>query len=299
MIDVYKKEDSQKSERTAKNRTFTSVIDTVTISTVVFLFVAVVLLYLTNISVDMGMGWKEFGYEAVILYIFTVTINFLTRSIAKRKGREVKAHIDAYSEVEKSEKEIINKGLRGFESEYCRNWEEQELKDARKRVLSSAGVDIGKFEDVYLLYSKNELIAKREAFGLTELQLKIILKAKKIKRLHYDERYLSASLKAGHRVSPAGGLNTARFERIRTIQYLLTAFAGVCVSASLVLDIISEPTFGTVVMCIIKLVTILISAIAGMISGYKLTAEMQTQELLRKAVEQQNFIKWCEGTNNK
>lgn len=291
----YPKNEETKPSREQKNRTFASIVDTATVSTVVFLFVAVILLYLTNISVDMDMGWKEFGYEAVILYIFTVTINFLTRSIAKRRGREVKAHVDAFAEVENNEKEIIDKGLRGYATEYCRNWEERELKDARKRLLSSAGVSIEKFEEVYLKYSKNELKAKREALGLTELQLKIILKAKKIKRLHYDERYLSASLKDGRRASPAGGLNTARFERIRTIQYLLTAFAGVCVSASLVLEIISEPTFGTVVMCIIKLVTILISAIAGMIGGYKLTAEMQTQELLRKAVEQKNFIKWCEG----
>lgn len=297
MIDGFNKNEEPKASRPLKNRTFANVIDTATISTVVFLFVVVVLLYLTNISVDMDMSLKEFGYEAVILYIFTVTINFLTRSIAKRKGKEVKAHVEAYAEVEKNEKEIIDKGLRGFESEYCRNWEEQELRDARKRLLSSAGVDVTRFEGIYVKYSKAELKVKREELGLTEFQLKTVLKAKRIKRLRYDEEYLSSSLKEGRRVSPAGGLNTVRFERIRTVQYLLTAFAGVCVSASLVLDIIAEPTFGTIVMCIIKLVTILISAIAGMIGGYKLTAEMQTQELLRKAVEQKNFIKWCESTD--
>lgn len=296
MIDGFNEDEEPKASRPLKNRTFANVIDTATISTVVFLFVAVVLLYLTNISVDMDMSLKEFGYEAVILYIFTVTINFLTRSIAKRKGKEVKAHVEAYAEVEKNEKEIIDKGLRGFESEYCRNWEEQELRDARKRLLSFAGVDVTRFEGIYVKYSKAELKVKREELGLTEFQLKTVMKAKRIKRLRYDEEYLSASLKEGRRVSPAGGLNTVRFERIRTVQYLLTAFAGVCVSASLVLDIIAEPTFGTVVMCIIKLVTILISAIAGMLGGYKLTAEMQTQELLRKAVEQKNFIKWCEST---
>lgn len=297
MIEEFEKPKANKPlTHSFKPKTFAGMIDAATISTVIFLFVAVVLLYLTNISVDMDMSLKEFGYEAVILYIFTVTINFLTRSIAKRKGREVKAHVEAYEKVELLENEIIDKGLRGLEREYCRSWEEQELKDARKRLLSSAGVDIEKFETIYLTYSKGELIAKCEELGLTGFQLKTVLKAKKIKRLHYDERYLSASLKTGRRVSPTGGLNTARFERVRTVQYLLTAFAGVCVSASLVLDIIAEPTFGTVVMCIIKLVTILISAIAGMIGGYKLTAEMQTQELLRKAVEQQNFIKWCESS---
>lgn len=34
-------------------------------------------------------------------------------------------------------------------------------------------------------------------------------------------------------------------------------------------------------------------AVAGMIGGYRLTAEMETTELLRKAAEQKNFIIWC------
>jgi hypothetical protein len=295
MINNFDKRSETKSEtKTLKPKTFAAAIDAATVSTVVFLFAAVLLLYLTNISVNMNMGWKEFGYETVILYIFTVTINFLTRSIAKRKGKEVKAHVAAFDEVTRLEQEIIEKGFRGLESVYCRRWEEQELKYARKRLLSSAGVDVEKFEEVYLKFSKKELMVRREELGLTEFQLKTVFKAKKIKRLHYEESYLSANLKEGRRASPTGGMNTVKFERIRTLQYLITAFAGVSVSASIVLDIIAEPSFGTVVMCIIKLVTILISAIAGMIGGYRLTAEMQTQELVRKAAEQQNFIKWCE-----
>ena len=100
-------------------------------------------------------------------------------------------------------------------------------------------------------------------------------------------------MKTGRRVSPAEVINTAKYENFRTVQYLFTALIGVCISASIALDIISEPTFGTVVMCIIKILTILISAVAGMIGGYRLTAEMETTELLRKAAEQKDFIIWC------
>lgn len=281
-----------------RSKTFSNIIDGATISTIVFLFIAVVLLYLTNITVNMGMGWKEFGYEAIILYIFTVTINFLMRSIAKRKGSETEAHIKAYEEVSKLESEIIDKGLRGFERAYCSEWEESELRNARKSVLSSARVDIKDFEETYLKYSNRELKRRRSEFKLTEGQLKIIRKAKRIKRLHYSEKYLTASLKGWRRVSPTGEINSAKCERVRTIQYLVTSFAGVCVSASLALEIISEPTFGTIVMCIIKIVTVLISAIFGMTGGYKLTAEIQTYEYLRKAIEQRNFIKWCADDKN-
>ena len=106
---------------------------------------------------------------------------------------------------------------------------------------------------------------------------------------------MSESLSTGRRVAPDGDINTAKYERYRTVRYLVTALAGVCVSASMVLNIISNPTLGTVVMCLIKIITILVSAIAGMIGGYKLTADMETAELQRKAVEQKNFIVWCEG----
>ncbi|MDE6667161.1 MAG: hypothetical protein K2K38_02290 [Clostridia bacterium] len=278
-----------------RNMSFTKLLDSMTISTVIIIFISVAMLYLTNISIDLNMSLKDFGYEAAILYIFTVTINFLSRSVAKRKGRETDAHKKAFDLVENFENEIIEKGLRGKEGEYCRNWEEKELRFTRQTVLSSAGINLKDFESTYLMYSDRELLGKKEELGLTEYQLKIIKKARKIKRLKYDEKYLSTTLKTGRRVSPAGEINTSKFERFRTVQYLITAMLGVCVSASLALDIIANPTFGTVVMCIIKIITILISAIAGMLGGYKLTADMETAELTRKAAEQKNFIKWCEG----
>ncbi|MDE6597606.1 MAG: hypothetical protein K2K60_03095 [Clostridia bacterium] len=280
--------------RGLKNKTFSDIIDGATITTIILMLVSAAMLYLTEITVNMDMSWKDFGYEAVILYIFTVSINFMARSVAKRKGRETKEHIEAFALVKRQEDEIIDKGLRGKEREYCRKWEEAELYDTRKIILASAQIDIEKFESTYLQYSNKELKAKQAEFNLTDYQLKVIKKAKRVKRLKYDEKYLSATLKTGRRVSPNGDINTAKYERFRTIKYLITAFAGVCVSVSMVLNVITNPTLGTVVMCVIKLITILVSAVAGMIGGYRLTADMETAELQRKAVEQKKYIAWCE-----
>lgn len=280
-------------ESRVEENTFSHVIDGFTISTILLIFVSVALLYLTNISLDMDMSWKDFGFQAIILYIFTVAINLLSRSITKRKGRETKEHKEAVQLIKTNEEEIIREGLRGREREYCRKWEEQELHDAREKVLAAAKLDIDKFEEVYIKYSRKELKSKQADLGLSDYQLKIINKAKRIKRLKYDERYLSAAFKTGRRVSPTDEFNTTKYEQLRTIKYLITSLAGVCVSASIALDIITDPTFGTVVMCVVKIVTILISAISGMLGGYKLTAEMETAELNRRAIEQKNFIIWC------
>lgn len=281
------------------SKTFTRMLDGVTITTILLIFVSVALLYLTNISVDMNMSWKDFGYEAVILYIFTVAINLLARSVAKRRGRETKPYEAAREAVNDNEDEIISKGLRGMERDYCRAWEEAELRDSREKVLSSVRLSVDVFESEFIKYSNKELKAKQQELGLTDYQLKVIRKAKRIRRLRFDEKYLSANMKVRRRVSPTGEINTSQYEKLHTLKYLFTAFAGVCVSASLALDVIANPTFGTVVMCVIKIVTILISAVCGMIGGYKLTAELETAELLRKAVEQKNFIKWCERSLQK
>lgn len=283
----------------AGSKTFTRMLDGVTITTILLIFVSVALLYLTNISVDMNMSWKDFGYEAVILYIFTVAINLLARSVAKRRGRETKPYEAAREAVNDNEDEIISKGLRGMERDYCRTWEEAELRDSREKVLSSVRLSVDVFESEFIKYSNKELKAKQQELGLTDYQLKVIRKAKRIRRLRFDEKYLSANMKVRRRVSPTGEINTSQYEKLHTLKYLFTAFAGVCVSASLALDVIANPTFGTVVMCVIKIVTILISAVCGMIGGYKLTAELETAELLRKSVEQKNFIKWCERSLQK
>lgn len=281
------------------SKTFTRMLDGVTITTILLIFVSVALLYLTNISVDMNMSWKDFGYEAVILYIFTVAINLLARSVAKRRGRETKPYEAARKAVNDNEDEIISKGLRGMERDYCRDWEEAELRDSREKVLSSVRLSVDVFESEYIKYSNKELKDKQQELGLTDYQLKVIRKAKRIRRLKFDEKYLSANMKVRRRVSPTGEINTSQYEKLHTLKYLFTAFAGVCVSASLALDVIANPTFGTVVMCVIKIVTILISAVCGMMGGYKLTAELETAELLRKSVEQKNFIKWCERSLQK
>ncbi len=283
----------------AGSKTFTRMLDGVTITTILLIFVSVALLYLTNISVDMNMSWKDFGYEAVILYIFTVAINLLARSVAKRRGRETKPYEAARKAVNDNEDEIISKGLRGMERDYCRDWEEAELRDSREKVLSSVRLSVDVFESEYIKYSNKELKDKQQELRLTDYQLKVIRKAKRIRRLRFDEKYLSANMKVRRRVSPTGEINTSQYEKLHTLKYLFTAFAGVCVSTSLALDVIANPTFGTVVMCVIKIVTILISAVCGMMGGYKLTAELETAELLRKAVEQKNFIKWCERSLQK
>lgn len=287
-------EEHLKAFRNLKHKTFTDIVDGLTVSTIVIMLISAALLYLTEITVNMNMSWKELGYEAVILYIFTVAINFMARSIAKRKGRETKRHTEALGLVKVQESEIIEKGLRGREREYCRRWEDEELYDTRKTILSSAQIDVDMFEKAYLKFSLKELKSRREELGLTDFQIKIISKAKRVRRLRYDERYLSANLKTGRRVAPNGDIDTAKYERFRNAKYLVTAFAGVCVSASMALNVISNPTLGTVVMCLIKIVTILVSAVSGMIGGYRLTAEMETAELSRKAVEQKKFIAWCE-----
>lgn len=280
--------------RRVSKKTFSHFLDGVTIITIGLIFVSVALLYLTNISVDMNMTWKDFGYEAVILYIFTVAINLLSRSVAKRRGRETKQHAEALKAVNDLEEQIIESGLKGLERDYCRRWEDEELRDARRKILASARIDLEAFETLYLKYSCKELKAKGRELGLTEYQVKVVSKAKRVRRLRYDERYLSANLKERRRISPTDEINSAKYERIHTVRYLITAFAGVCISASIALDIIADPTYGTVVMCIIKIITILISAVAGMIGGFKLTSEQETAELMRKAAEQKNFIKWCE-----
>ncbi len=132
------------------------------------------MLYLTNISIDLNMSLKDFGYEAAILYIFTMKINFLSRSVAKRKGWETGAHKKAFDLVEKFGNEIIEKGLRGQEGEYCRNLKDDELRFTRQAVLSFAGINLEDFESTYLMYSNRELLGKKEELGFTEYQLKTI-----------------------------------------------------------------------------------------------------------------------------
>ena len=280
-----------------KNRNFSSLIDGMTLSVAAILIIVIFMMYLTEVSFNGNINWKDVSFSGLLMYIFTVSFYFLLRSFSGRKGRQTPNYLKAQERIEQNNDKIVQSGYAARTREYCRAWEDAELDSARSHVLADAGIKLADFKNEYCKYNEGELTA---AFpDLTEYQRETIARAKRIKRLRYDESYLSVYDKHGRRKAPSGGFTTRFMKRVQTLQTLITTALSSIFSVYIALDIIANPSFATVVMCLVKIVIILGCGAWGMIGGWNMSSVREVEELGAKADEQERFIKWCEITPQK
>lgn len=275
-----------------KNITFQGVMDGITLTAVAVLLVVVFLVYMTQISLAADFSWKDITTEGALMYACTVSIYLLLRSFSIRKGRLTPDYKKAAEQIETNNDTIVSKGYAKKTAEYCREWEDEELKNTRTHILADAGIDYKDFVEKYCKYDKEELA---KAFpDLTEYQKKIIGLAQKVKRLNYDESYLSVYDKQGKRQSPSGGMRVKIYNRWKTIQILVTSAVSSFFTVSLASEIIADPSLATVVICLVKVMVIIIFGVWGMVGGYQLSSVREVTEMKAKADEQRRFIKYCE-----
>ena len=277
-----------------KSRSFDDYLDISIITMVVGLFIAIVFTFLVDFIFDSKIDWKEITVNTVIISACTIAIYLLLRTYAMRQGRKTKAWEEAFAQLQDRGKSIIENNKAQYISEYCRAWEEERLKNDIEDVLSSVGVKLEDYENNYVKLTKKEL--KNNCAELTKYQRKIILRAKRIKRLRFDERYFYVNSVGGRkRRSPSGGLTSKGLNRITNGRIVITTIVISLISAALLRDILIDLSWATIIKCIVKIAIIIFFGVLGMIGGYSFTAVRETSEMNAKSDEIEVFLKWCES----
>lgn len=274
-----------------KQHTFSDFLDGITLSVAAILVIVITMMYLTDVNSQTNFSIKEFGFSAFVMYVFTVSFYFLLRSFSGRRGKRTKEYLQVCDEIEKNANQIIENGFARYTANYCRAWEEEELDNTRKKILCEVGISVKEYNEKYCKYSDTEILTYFPA--LSELQRKAIADARKIKSLHYDEKYLSISDSHGRRRAPSGGFTVTWQGRVKSAQILITSAISSLFSASIAFEIISDPSFATVVYCLVRIVLILGFGVGGMVGGYYMTAVKEVAEKKEKTSEQKKFLKWA------
>lgn len=283
---------SEARRPTKVKKAFQDHLNALMLSAVAFIIVFMLTAALTKITVDAELNFFEVSFQTALLYACTVSVHLILRSYARRKGRETEKWKIAHDKVSAYGREIVERGLVKFTSEYCRAWEDHDLEELRKRILAEVGLTMQDYA-IACMYGPEEL--KEKFPSLTKEQRKAIIKAKKVKRLHYDEHYLSVKENIGlYRHSPSGGMKSKTVVRINTASVFLTSGIASLFSVYLTAEIIVNPTLVTIVLCCVKLVVMAIFATFGIINGYNHSAVREVGEFVDRADEQNRFIKWCE-----
>lgn len=288
---------TQTAPKTRMKRIFEDYLNGISISVVCILIAFIFMAYMTNITAQTEIDLKDVGIQTALLYLSTVSINFILRSYGMRKGRRTEAWDKASEAVEKNNGDILLKGFTPRASTYCREWENAELDERRNTILQSVGITLDDYTKLYSKYTAKEL---REHYSITEIQIKAIVKARRQKRLRYNEAYLTARANVeGRRTSPSGGLKVRTITRIQAAKTILSAALSSVFAVGLLADLIIDPSFATLVMCFFKVAVTLIFGFLGLHSGFVLTSEKEVAEMNDKADAQTAFMQWCEKGEEK
>ena len=281
-------------EKLKKKRSASDFLDSSIIIMIAGLFVAIIFTFLVDFIFNPEFDWKEVGIDTAIVSACTIAIYLLLRSYMQRKGRKTEEWKQADERMGDYGKEVLEKDFAQYTVEYCREWEEKRLDEDRKVVLSVSGIHLEEFEKKYMNYNKKEL---REKYSdLTESQIKTIISAQRVKRLHFDERYLyvHAERRFGRRTSPSGGITTETLNAIATVRTIITTLLTSVFTASFLQEIIFNFSKEAIIRCVIKLAIIVFFGALGMIGGYNFSTIREVREMHAKADDLQTFINWCE-----
>ena len=278
--------------RPYRKLTFSDGLDLTTIILVIGMTVAISFVFLADFILDGTINWKNVGVDTGIIAGCTISIYLLLRSFARRRGRRTKEWVDARARLNKKGRELVEKGDIEHASTYCREWEDERLRSDRKEILSCAGLNIEDYEKTFCKYGRREI---RKTFpNLTAVQRRTIAKARRVRRLRYNEGYLSANAKKRGRHSPSGGLTSDTIDILQAIKTIITTLVAAFCSAAIVQEIIFNPSKEAVVALIVKLVIIAFSSAFAMVGGYNLSAVREVDEMNDRADEMDKFKKWCD-----
>lgn len=282
---------TEKSQK-IKERTFADYLDTSIVIMIVGIVVAIILTFFVTFIFDPRFDWKEVGVNTILITACTIAVYLLVRYYAMRKGRKTNGWVQANERVKERGKTIIESDRAKLIPKYCRAWEDERLKSDITVALAPVGITYDEFKSKYAALGKREI--KEQYKDLTAYQFKTVLRAKKIKRLHFDERYFYVNSAPSNRGrAPGGGINTKQLNRLTIARITMTSVVTSLVSATLLRDIIIDFSAASVIKCVIKLAIIIFFGAIAMLGGYTFTSVREANELNAKADEIDVFLKWC------
>lgn len=280
-----------------KERSFSDYLDISIVIMIVALFVAIVFTFLVDFIFDSEIDWKDISVNTVIISACTIAIYLLLRTYAMRKGRKTKAWTEAFVRLNERGKNIIEGNHAQNITGYCRAWEEERLYSEIEDIIAPVGISLQEYKQTYAKYTKKEIKAKFP--DLTGYQYKTVLRAKKVKRPKFDERYFYVNSAVRKSRSPSDGMTTKQLNRLTTGRIVLTTLITSFVSAALLRDILIDFSLTSVIKCLVKVAIIIFFGVIGMVGGYSFTAVKESSEMNAKSDEIEVFLKWCENKKEK
>lgn len=277
----------QRITENAKN-SFIGALSYITIFSILFVAVAV---FFADVQLSDIKAVTELSLTIAILWFCGYSIYFVTFDMGGRSAKLQAAYIKAQTENAEIKKNVTRTNLK----EYCEWRTTEELLSLRKSIVTDeAGIDFSVYTKKYLGKNKKELLAifnNGEQERITKQQLKAIVKANRLKPLNIKPEHALQEDKGYYRRSPFA--KSPKNKKIfLTIKKTIFSIALAVLGGSIAFSLILEFSWATVVACLFKLLTIIVSAAFGYKAGYNIIIDDTVAYVTSQTEFLKGYLQW-------
>ena len=223
----------------------------------IFVIVAV---SFTDISFA-GTFTVRFSTSLVLLLICNYVEYFSMKHLGKEEARGEKKYQEAQKRYESTVEEVRQAGFISRIPDFCYSYAKEDYEKRLRRILLQADIDYDTYIKIYRGKKKKELPAELSGF-----EKKVIELANSVKPLNLSLEYIVSV--SGERATSRTPRDPSKISLQQDITYLIPTLLSTFFVVGILVDAIGNPSFATLVTCIVKVFLHVWNGIKGYQNGY-------------------------------
>lgn len=253
------------STKEAKQKVQKSLLNNAGIFAGVFLIFAVIVIVTTDIRITSFEEIAALGLDFFLLLFCSYSMYVSASDSGMRHGLQSKLYLESLDKFDLKKQDIIQKKRQPRLHEFCRDYIENELKNARMSVLSVVGFSYKEYSKKWLGVDKKTI---KNADNLSKIQKAAIIEANSINPIILTPEMIMKRGRGNSRRAPLG----MKPENKKVIHFSVKLVSTFCVSlvmSIIVLDVVAEPTWVIFASCMLKLLAVVMNGFTGYKFGYE------------------------------
>ena len=222
----------------------------------------VIVVSTTNVIFGGQLKIAELGLTVFILFFCSYSMYVNCADSGSKAGKECQEYIDEIKDYNTLKKGIIEDKKEIRLTEFCRYYVEEELKSTRESILED--IDYETYEKLYL--GKDDEYIK--SLDLSQIQINSIIEANHVKAIKLTKTMIMKRGRGNYRRNPLGMRPTTK----KGIQFgvkFITLGITTLLTGVMVLEALINPSWATVVSCMLKVLIVVLNGVAGYKMGYE------------------------------
>lgn len=270
-----------------------TLIDLFTMALLVLISVGVIATYFITFNVHTNVSVKSMTVNTFWFAVGTFSIGMLGKRFFRRKGEKTKAYIEAEDKARKAIEELNASEYANCVGEYCRQYTERVIKNYRRHLLVTVGIEENVFETEYLGKGLGFLWRKWRKKELSFLQAKAIWKCNHVKIKAYDPNFITSYYAEPNVINvPSAQNDTKKANSRDNIKSFLFAMCSAVSVGFMFSDVVLHFSGAVLFAAIIKLVTIGVNVAWKATTGWNLSI-MEIRRNYQRASEATACLKWA------